>query len=286
MPMAGRRVSSCGQRFRQGTAETRTSGRLRRGGGAGTSWSSGGLDESEDGKTSHVLVPDDSLVSLLVHADQRSNPLRMIHFAEVIPAPPPPPSPSFYQTPSPIMPRGDPGARRGGSGSTVPGSIPPPTQGITRSKSHMHGVGRGIGKDETGDGKAARKARSPAVSRSSSPVRCITCEISLVVRLGSPREEGEGAGGCGHGREDEMMGGDWGTLGSGGVSSSSSCGGSGTTRRTAQTQGLEADDKTEEQLKQPNVKVGVGLEGVPSFVASVHWRPVLACCSLFAAGPS
>lgn len=261
--MGGRRASFPGLYCRQGTAGSRSGERVGRAGGLYSSI----LDESEDGKTSNVDVPANSLASLLVHADQRRNPLRMIHFAEVIPPPPPPPPLEYYGTPSPRMPRGDPGVRRAGKGQ---GAEPPPpsaprtdTRNPRRSSNSCRSsvqepTARGVEREDFQDENVGDDDTARSTSDSVCPL-CITCGELPVIRIVPSRQEDDRGWRRDPDNDDDVD--DEGYLGSGSVSSGGGGSSSGgvKTRKASSIESHEHSDDSAERLKEPNMQVDEGV---------------------------
>lgn len=133
--------------------------------------------DDADYSVSEVVVPV-SLINLVVHADQRRAPLRMLHFADAPPSlPPPPPPPPSHNTPSPRLFR--PTLPNRGRDSGEIGVLPTTTEGVAAAAGGARTEGRSpggrkqdaLGEEDSGGGGSPAGKGSPSVRL------CATCEV-------------------------------------------------------------------------------------------------------------
>lgn len=144
--------------------------------------------DDADYAVSETVVPV-SLINLVVHADQRRAPLRMLHFADALPSPPPlPQPPPSHNTPSPRLLK--PTLPNRGRDSGEMGMLPTTTEGVAAAaggarteRPFPDGRKQGaLREEESGGGAFAGKC--------SRRVRlCATCEVLPVAVI----DDGEGA---------------------------------------------------------------------------------------------
>lgn len=143
--------------------------------------------DDADYALTEVNVPV-SLINLVVHADQRRAPLRMLHFADALPSlPPPPPPPPSHNTPSPRLLK--PILPERGRDSGELGLLPPTTEDVAAAGGGGLGGAHKEGRSPGGRKQGEEATGGASAGKSGPPVRlCATCEVLPIVRIGDGNE--------------------------------------------------------------------------------------------------